>query len=171
MYYFYIFYMLFYIYYILFLYILYIFTYFCIFYIFLYIFYIFKIYFYIFLALNLITVLQKQVVKSILPGLRVITSLAKGRNFFAFILMKIQIFQLSDHLERILSPGKPENIQTVPFIQTTTSNKSSFKSTFPFVLLLVEREASIRDLLQICFVPINHSGDGKPNQGISAGFS
>lgn len=50
------------------------------------------------------------------------------------------------------------------------TNQVHFKSTFPFVRLRVEREASIMDLLWTYFVPINHSGVGKPNQGILPGF-
>lgn len=50
------------------------------------------------------------------------------------------------------------------------TNQVRFKSTFPFVRLRVEREASIMDLLWTYFVPMNHSGVGKPNQGILPGF-
>lgn len=70
---------------------------------------------------------------------------------FAFILMKVGMFRLSDHLERILSPSRPENMPVLWMSVHPNHNKQQIKmrlkSTFPFVRLRVEREASIMDLL------------------------
>lgn len=61
------------------------------------------------------------------PGWGVWYHQAAKEEVFAFILMKGRMFQLSDYLERILSPGKPENTTVLWMPARPNRNKQQIK--------------------------------------------